>query len=156
MIQYVENFNLQVPHYHNCRGSLKTQPRSLTTNYQFVCYFIISNVWNELLFSKLFLSITEKASQNVTENIIFTWHKTEINRIANMEFITTTRGGQHLTAVISTTKTNHWTMEARTGNVKKGEVGRDARLKLSCMSRKTSVISLVSTGTHQTLRQYLL
>ena len=54
------------------------------------------NVLNELLFSKLFLSITEKASQNVTENIIFTWHKTEINRIASMEFITTTRGGQQL------------------------------------------------------------
>ena len=54
------------------------------------------NVLNELLFSKLFLSITEKASQNVTENIIFTWHKTEINRIANMEFITTTRGGRQL------------------------------------------------------------
>ena len=54
------------------------------------------NVLNELLFSKSFLSITEKASQNVTENIIFTWHKTEINRIANIEFITTTRGGRQL------------------------------------------------------------
>ena len=38
----------------------------------------------------------EKASQSVTENIIFTWHKTEINRIASMEFITTTRGGRQL------------------------------------------------------------
>ena len=54
------------------------------------------NVLNELLFSKPFLSITEKPSQNVTENIIFTWHKTEINRIANMEFITTTTGGRQL------------------------------------------------------------
>ena len=54
------------------------------------------NVLNELLLSKSILSITEKASQNVTEKIIFTWHKTEINRIANMEFITTTRGGRQL------------------------------------------------------------
>ena len=54
------------------------------------------NVLNELLFSKLFLSITEKASQNVTESIIFTWHKTETNRIASMEFITITRGGRQL------------------------------------------------------------
>ena len=54
------------------------------------------NILNELLFLKLLLSITEKALQNVTENIIFMWHKTEINRIASMEFITTTRGGRKL------------------------------------------------------------
>ena len=42
-------------------------------------------------------------------------------------------------------------MEARTGNVKKGKVGMDERLKLSWMSWKTSVISSVSTCTHQSL-----
>ena len=40
--------------------------------------------------------MTEKASQSVTENIIFTWRETEINGIASMEFITTTRGGRQL------------------------------------------------------------
>ena len=34
----------------------------------------------------------------MTENIIFRWHKTEINRIASMEFITTTRGGRQLSS----------------------------------------------------------
>ena len=29
MTQYVENFNLQIPHDHICRGSLKIQSRSL-------------------------------------------------------------------------------------------------------------------------------
>ena len=37
-----------------------------------------------------------KGSQSVTVTSLFTWHKTEINRIASMKFITTTKGGRQL------------------------------------------------------------
>ena len=72
---------------------------------------IISTISASLRWKRQLVFLTVVCSSlinecNVTENIkdhrawqitsLFTWHKTEINRIASMKFITTTKGGRKL------------------------------------------------------------
>ena len=96
----------------------------------------------------------KKASQKVTENIIFTWRKTEINRIANMEFITTTRGGRQL---LRDSYLYYKNKSLNNGSLywecKERRSGNGCKVKIVLDEQETSVISLVSTSMHQTLRQ---
>ena len=98
--------------------------------------------------------MTEKASQSVTENIIFTWRETEINGIASMEFITTTRGGRQL---LRDSYLYYKNKSLNNGSsyweCKERRSGNGCKVKIVLDEQETSVISLDSTRMHQTLRQ---